>query len=228
MKAGSSVASPGCRRLRSRDDTSAIVTLRVALNDQLGAPIRSVQHLDVIHCGVDKQLYKRCYIGAVNAPSSKPRTLGTALRHLLELLDGDVAAVYKEEGLNYRPRFTPIVRALASSNSMAIRDLAAAARISHSAASQTVARMKNAGLVEQVGATDARERAIRLTRRGKALLPKLEVRWRATNAAAEELEHELSERLTRSVEDAIAALEARSFKQRIRANEQRLLRKASK
>ena len=29
-KAGSSVASPGCRRFRSRDDTSAIVTPRVA------------------------------------------------------------------------------------------------------------------------------------------------------------------------------------------------------
>lgn len=160
--------------------------------------------------------------------SSTPRTLGTALRHLLELLDGDVAAVYEEEGLDYRPRFTPIMRALAGCTSMAIRDLAAAARISHSAASQTVARMKNAGLVEQVGASDARERAVRLTRRGKALMPKLEMRWRATNAAAEELDHELSDRLTHCVEEAITALEARSFKQRIRSNEQRLLRKASK
>jgi DNA-binding MarR family transcriptional regulator len=152
------------------------------------------------------------------------------LRHLLELLDGDVAAVYEEEGLQYRPRFTPIMRALASGDSIAIRDLAAAARITHSAASQSVARMKQMGLVEQAGAKDgdARERAVRLTRRGKALLPKLEVRWRATNAAAEELDKELSQRLTVCVEEAIAALEARPFKQRIRTNEQRLLRKASK
>src|SRR5438094_10537187 len=33
-KAGSSVASPGCRRFRSRDDTSAIVTPRVALRSR--------------------------------------------------------------------------------------------------------------------------------------------------------------------------------------------------
>ena len=150
------------------------------------------------------------------------------MRHLLELLDGDVAAIYKEEGLEYLPRFTPIMRALASGDPMAIRDLAAAARISHSAASQTVARMKNVRLVEQVDGSDGRERAVRLTRRGKALLPKLEVRWRATNAAAEELDHELSERLTAGVEEAIAALEARPFKQRIRASEQRLMRKAAK
>ena len=92
--------------------------------------------------------------------------------------------------MEYLPRFTPIMRALGSGNPMAIRDLAAAAGISHSAASQTVARMKNARLVEQVAGSDGRERAVRLTRRGKALLPKLEVRWRATNAAAEELDHE--------------------------------------
>jgi DNA-binding MarR family transcriptional regulator len=164
----------------------------------------------------------------VSTPASKPRTLGTALRHLIELLDGDVAAVYKEERMQYVPRFTPIMRALAGGDAMAIRDLAAAARISHSAASQTVARMKNVGLVEQVSGNDGRERAVKLTRRGKALLPKLEVRWRATNAAAEELDHELSERLTDCVEEAIAALEARPFKQRIRASEQRILRKASK
>jgi Mn-dependent DtxR family transcriptional regulator len=88
--------------------------------------------------------------------------------------------------------------------------------------------MKNVRLVEQVAGSDGRERAVRLTRRGKALLPKLEVRWRATNAAAEELDHELSERLTEGVEEAIAALEARPFKQRIRASEQRLMRKASR
>src|SRR4029450_4990654 len=34
MKAGSSVARPGCRRCRSRDDTSAIVTPRVALRSR--------------------------------------------------------------------------------------------------------------------------------------------------------------------------------------------------
>src|SRR5215472_6283707 len=36
-KAGSSVASPGCRRFRSRDDTSAIVTLRVALRSRVSS-----------------------------------------------------------------------------------------------------------------------------------------------------------------------------------------------
>ncbi|HWK75971.1 MAG TPA: MarR family transcriptional regulator [Povalibacter sp.] len=153
------------------------------------------------------------------------RTLGTALRHLLELLDGDVEAVYREASLDYRPRYTPVMRALADSRTLAIRDLAAAAGISHSAASQTVAKMKAAGIVRQIAGQDGRERVVQLTRHGKALLPKLEARWTATNAAAEELDRELSSRLTHTLEEAIAALEARSFKQRIRANEARIARK---
>lgn len=159
---------------------------------------------------------------------SQSRTLGTALRHLLDLLDGDVQAIYREEGLDYRPRYTPIMRALAGAPSVAIRDLAIAAGITHSAASQTVAKMRQAGLVDQVPGRDARERAVRLTRRGRALLPKLEQRWIATNEAARELDAELSQRLSDVLEEAIAALEARPFKERIRTSERRIARGRSK
>lgn len=156
------------------------------------------------------------------------RTLGTALRHLLDLLDGDVQAIYRDEGLDYRPRYTPIMRALAGEQALAIRDLAQTAGITHSAASQTVAKMKQAGLLEQVPGKDGRERAVRLTRRGRAMLPKLEQRWHATNEAARELDAELSKRLGRVVEEAIAALEAKPFKERIRATERRLMRGRAK
>lgn len=152
------------------------------------------------------------------------RTLGTALRHLIDLLDGDVQTIYREEGLDYRPRFTPLMKALAQHQPLTIRELATAAGITHSAASQTAALMKRSGLVEQAVGADARERAVRLTRRGKSLLPKLEARWRATNAAARELDTELSSRLSQCVEEAIASLEARPFRERIRARERRLLK----
>jgi hypothetical protein len=44
------------------------------------------------------------------------RALGTLMRHvpeLLELLDGDVARIYADLGVpDYRPRYSPVVRAL--------------------------------------------------------------------------------------------------------------------
>ncbi len=40
------------------------------------------------------------------------RTLGTLLRHLIELLDGAVEQTYRDAELDYRPRYTPVLRAL--------------------------------------------------------------------------------------------------------------------
>lgn len=80
---------------------------------------------------------------------SATRTLGTALRHLIDLLDGDVEAVYMEDGLDFRPRYSPLIKGLAEHQPLSIRELASAAGITHSAASQSAAMMKRGGLVEQ-------------------------------------------------------------------------------
>ena len=67
--------------------------------------------------------------------------LGTQLRHLIELLDGAVEASYVEAGLNYRPRYTPVMRALAANEALTIGEIAAQAGITQPAATQTVAVM---------------------------------------------------------------------------------------
>ena len=57
----------------------------------------------------------------------------------------------------------------------------------------------------------------RLTEWGRDLVPFLEEEWRATERAVAELEAELPYPLTRVVEDMKAALERRSFLDRITA-----------
>src|SRR6188768_4490415 len=103
------------------------------------------------------------------------RGLGTLLRHLLELLDGDLERIYRDLGLPYRPRFTPVVRALMEREPRSIREIADHSGLTHSAVSQTVAEMKRAGLVSLVkDRADARARLARLTPHGRALLPRLQ------------------------------------------------------
>jgi hypothetical protein len=64
--------------------------------------------------------YRRvAYINANINPVNQ--TLGTQLRHLIDMLDGAVAAGYHDLGLSYRPRYTPIVRALMSLEPRTIR-----------------------------------------------------------------------------------------------------------
>lgn len=142
-------------------------------------------------------------------------TLGTLLRHLIEKLDGAVEESYVQSGLDYRPRYTPVVRALIASGPASIRAISRSAGITHSAVSQTVAQMMDRGLVKFEPGGDARERIVALTPAAKAMIPKLQQHWQATNAAAAALDTELSMPLSQLLREAIDALDRRSFAQRI-------------
>lgn len=149
------------------------------------------------------------------------RGIGTHLRHVLELLDADVAKVYDGQGLgDYRPRFSPVVRAILAEGPLPIRALATAVGVTHSAASQTVNQMAKAGFVDLVPGTDARQRIVRLTERTRRLLPVIEAEWEATEAAQRELDRELSVPLAQVLAEIEKALEKRSFADRIAGNVQ--------
>ncbi|WP_052847541.1 MarR family winged helix-turn-helix transcriptional regulator [Streptomyces avicenniae] len=146
-----------------------------------------------------------------------PAFLGTRLRLLLDTLDRDVQAVYTDLGLpDFRPRFAPVVRAVAARGALPIREVALAIGVTHSAASQTVAQMAKEGLVSLTpGDEDARQRLVRLTPEAEALLPRIDAEWAATERAAAALETELPYPLSRLVTETLAALERRPLRERI-------------
>ncbi|MYM88543.1 MarR family transcriptional regulator [Rugamonas sp. FT82W] len=143
--------------------------------------------------------------------------LGTQLRHLIELLDGAVQQAYTDAGLDYRPRYTPVMRALSQQQSATIGELAELAGITQPAATQTVALMKKEGLLLVASGEDGRQRVVRLSPQGQALLPHLQACWKATKRAADSLDAELEFPLSECLAQAIAVLEQRSFGDRIRA-----------
>lgn len=143
--------------------------------------------------------------------------LGTQLRHLIELLDGAVQQAYVDAGLDYRPRYTPVMRVLAQQKSATIGELAELAGITQPAATQTVALMKKEGLLlVAAGGKDARQRVVRLSPQGEALLPRLQACWLATRQAADSLDADLDFPLSDCLAQAIAVLGQRSFGERIR------------
>jgi DNA-binding MarR family transcriptional regulator len=147
------------------------------------------------------------------------RGLGTRLRHLLDLLDGDVSSVYRENGLpGYRPRYTPVVRALLEQCPASITAIAAHSGLTHSAVSQTVQEMRKRKLVTVAKGKDARERKITLAPACERLVPVLEAQWDATNHAAKLLDQELTAPLSMIIDEAIAALQRRPFRERIRSH----------
>ena len=145
------------------------------------------------------------------------QTLGTQLRHLLELLDGAVERSYKDLGLDYKPRFTPIMRALSVREPQSINELVAAAGISQPATTQTVNLMEKKGIIQVTKAEeDGRKKLISLSEQGKQLLIQVKKCWQITALAAEDLECELGGTLSVTLQNAIGALEKKSFDSRIK------------
>lgn len=143
------------------------------------------------------------------------QTLGTQLRHLLELLDGAVAQNYASLGLGYRPRYTPVMRALIGGQPCSVGEIASAAGITQPAATQTVSLMIRDGLIEAAPSHDGRKKLAQIAPHGRALLPQLEQAWSATARAAASLDQELPVPLSDILSAAIAALTQKPFEQRI-------------
>ncbi len=143
-------------------------------------------------------------------------SLWRPLRVLLDGMDDDIARLYQDRGMaGIRPRFAmPLIR-LGRHGSMAIRELADALEVTHSAMSQTVSALRREGLVRSSPGTDARTRKVALTRRAREVIPFLEAEWRATEQAVAELEAEIPYPLSQVVSDLSEALAGRSFHDRV-------------
>lgn len=144
------------------------------------------------------------------------QTLGTLLRRLLEELDGAVERSYAEAGLDYRPRYTPIVRALIESGPATIRALSQRTGVTHSAVGQTVNQMAKHGMVTLAIGEDARERIVALTPHAQSIVPQLKRSWAVTEAAARTLDAELGLSLPDTIARALELLAVTPFDARLK------------
>lgn len=145
--------------------------------------------------------------------SSGAASFGAALRRLIDQLDGALEAAYRADGLDFRPRYTPILRAIIAHGPLTLRGLAGQLGVSHSAISQTVAQMVGRQLVTVTKGRDARERIVDLSDATLALLPRLEHHWATARAATEALDISVGGMLIDAVERANAVLAQRPFEQ---------------
>lgn len=140
--------------------------------------------------------------------------LGELLRHLTELIDRSSESFYKQQKMQYRPRYTPIMRVLAN-GSCSVNEITAKLAITQGAVSQTLKLMENEGLIKRKSGADSRQYLISLTRKGQTLLSKLENHWQVMFGAIELLEAEIGAPLRLILVRAIHALENREFSERI-------------
>jgi len=145
--------------------------------------------------------------------------LGELLRHLTELVDRGAAVAYGAKALEYRLRYTPVMRALADGR-CSISDITTQLAITQGAVSQTIKLMILDGLVTRTPGSDARRSIVSLTDKGSELLRVLCPHWQATFDAVQGLEDEIGIPLRSHLSNAISVLDRLGFAERIDICEQ--------
>jgi DNA-binding MarR family transcriptional regulator len=141
--------------------------------------------------------------------------LGELLHYIADLVDQGSEQVYAQMDLNYRARYTPVLRAI-DKGATTITAITTISKLTQSAISQSVALMEKDGLIIKNTLSDARKSSLHLTEKGETLMQKLKKHWESIFAAITQLEQEIGYPLLPILEKTASALEHKSFDQRIK------------
>lgn len=117
-----------------------------------------------------------------------PLALASRLKRLSDRLMRDGSRIYREQGLDFEPRWFTVFYLLSRKSPMAVTEIAHELRLTHPAINQVAGAMEKAGmLVSQKDKSDERKRLLSLSTSGKALLTKLKPIWNDFKLSAGEL-----------------------------------------
>lgn len=140
--------------------------------------------------------------------------LGELLRYLAEMVDKGSQETYRNLNIDYRPRYTPILRAM-HQGAVTVQDITAMTHLTQGAISQSVSLMEQDGIITRQQQSDGRSFALYLTPAGEALKARLLKHWETIFVAIAQLEQDAGWPILASLEKLTGCLETQSFQQRI-------------
>jgi DNA-binding MarR family transcriptional regulator/N-acetylglutamate synthase-like GNAT family acetyltransferase len=114
--------------------------------------------------------------------------VASRLKRLSDRLMKDGSRIYREQRLDFQPRWFTVFYLLSQKSPLAVTEIARELRVSHPAVNQVANAMEKAGLmVSQKDKADERKRLLSLSPSGKALVTKLKPVWNDFKLSAGEL-----------------------------------------
>ena len=142
--------------------------------------------------------------------------LGSRLRRLLDRLDRDMAATYRDAGVGFEARWYPVFVVLRDEGPLSVGALAARLGVTHAAVSQVRAALEAKGLIgAEPDPADGRRQLLSLTARGRAVDGRLQPLWAAVAAAAVQLLDEGAPALMADLDGLDRALDRCGLKARV-------------
>lgn len=104
--------------------------------------------------------------------------LGSRLKRLSDEIMKDGKKIYAANKIDFEPKWFPVYYSISKAESMTVTDIADAIGFKHPSVSQLVKELEKNGLIESTASTkDARKRNLKLSEKGRALLPGIESIW---------------------------------------------------
>ena len=114
--------------------------------------------------------------------------IATRLMRLSEQFRRDGHLIYKEYGIDFEPKWFPVVYALHHKPLMSVVELATEIGYTHPSTISLLKELEKQKLIQsQKDKTDERKRMIRLTEKGRQLVARMEPIWRVFGSAIREM-----------------------------------------
>lgn len=143
--------------------------------------------------------------------------LGSRLRRLSDWITEDAAQLFATYGVELEPKWFPVFYVLSRQENVAVTEISEIIGQTHASVSQIAKEMTKAKLiVSKKDKTDGRRALLRLSEKGKSLIPRIELQYEDVNNAIEALLSEMQHDLWRAIEEMEYLLGQQRLPKRVR------------
>lgn len=140
--------------------------------------------------------------------------ISTRLQRLSDQLRKDGLLIYKANGIDFEPKWFPVVYSLYIKPVWGVVELATEIGYSHPSTISLLKELEKQKLIRSSkDKADERRRLIRLTDKGKALVEQMQPVWRLMTAAVTELTN-TTNNLMKAIDEVEAQMKQKSFYER--------------
>ena len=144
-------------------------------------------------------------------------SLATRLKNLSERLAKDVGRIYKEQEFDFQPRWFAVIYALKDNAELAVTEMSVMLHQTHPAVNQVANVLVERGLVEESkDDNDQRKRLLKLSKKGRGLVSKMEGLWEEIRIANDELLGAIDQDFLSSIKSIESALDEKSMYERVK------------
>jgi len=142
--------------------------------------------------------------------------LGSRLKNFTEILFKDVKKIYKDQGVNFEPRWFTTIYLLSEKGKLSVTEIANEICQTHPSVNQIVNSIEKQGLIDSLkDKSDSRKRILSLNNKGRRLVKRLKPLWINIDIAASNFLNENQADFLQIISKMENALEEKSMYKRV-------------